>query len=86
MRNATLITCNKAGVIQTGMIWYDETDENEVIQLTIGEYRYNFSNEGKIQNINAVQSCINLNSQASCAQLIGSTCIPTCEPHFKTED
>ena len=83
MRNAVLITCNKAGVISTGMIWHDETDKNEFVQLTIGEYKYVFDNEGKLHSTTGIQSCVNLNSHASCAQIIGSTCIPT---NFKTED
>jgi hypothetical protein len=87
MRNATLITCNRAGVISSGMIWHDETDENEIVQLTIGEYKYDFNNKGEIVNTKGIQSCINLNAQGSCAQILqGMTCVPTCEPKFKSED
>jgi hypothetical protein len=87
MRTATLIACNTAGVITTASISHDETDENEVVQLTIGEFVYKFNNDGIMQNANVAQSCVNLNSHSSCAQrLQGVTCIPTCEPKFKFED
>ena len=85
MRTATLIACNSAGVITTASLSHDETDENEVVQLTIGEFVYKFNNEGIMQNANVAQSCVNLNSHASCARIVeGTTCVPTCEPTFKT--
>jgi hypothetical protein len=84
MRNATIITCNSAGVISAGMVWHDETDENEVIQLTIGEYEYDFDNEGKLLNTKGVQSCHAPSTHMSCAQpRLEGTCIPI---NIKTED
>lgn len=68
MRNATLITCNKAGVISTGMVWHDETDENEMVQLTIGDYKYTFNNEGKLQSTTGVQSCASDSRMFVCSQ------------------
>ncbi len=78
MRNATLITCNKAGVISTGMVWHDETDKNEMVQLTIGDYKYIFNNEGKLQNMDDVQTCATDKHVFVCAQNSSAiSCIPT---------
>jgi hypothetical protein len=76
MRNATLISCNRAGVISTTMIWHDETNENEVVQLTIGNYKYIFNNEGKLQSSTEVQNCANIypNMNTSCAQFPPISC------------
>lgn len=62
MRNATIITCNSADVIQVAMIWHDETDENEVIQLTIGDYKYLFNNIGELQSTTGTISCATLSN------------------------
>lgn len=87
MRNANLIACNTAGVITTASLLYDDYDENEVVQLTIGDFQYKFNNEGKLitTNPNPQGVCAN-NTHYSCAQMATSE-IPTCEPrNFKTED
>lgn len=83
MRNATLITCNKAGVISTGMIWHDETDENETVQLTIGDYIYTFNNEGKLQNTTNVQICISDKHIFSCVHNLSAI---SCDPNANTEE
>ena len=85
MRNATIISCNKAGIISTAMIWHDETDKTEMVQLTIGGYKYLFNNEGKLQSSSELQSCSkDNNSQFNCSQkpAYGINCVPT---DFKTE-
>jgi hypothetical protein len=61
MRTATLIACNTAGVITTASISHDETDENEVVQLTIGEFVYKFNNHSscaqRLQGVTCIPTC-----------------------------
>jgi hypothetical protein len=87
MRSANLISCNTAGVITTTSLLYDDYDEGEIIQLTIGEFRYKFNNEGKLitTDPNSQGVCVNNNSHIfSCAQpTLAGTCMPL---NFKTED
>jgi hypothetical protein len=82
MRNATLASTapNELGYASTAMVWYNEANENEIIQLTIGDYKYIFNNEGKLQSTSEVQTCANDNSRLFvCAQFPPSiSCIP-CE-------
>jgi hypothetical protein len=77
MRNATLTTTKTTNVT---MVWYNELDNEEIVQLTIGDYKYIFNNEGKLQNTSEVQTCVNDNSRVFvCAQFPPSiSCIP-CE-------
>ena len=90
MRNANLIACNTAGVITSASLLYDDYDESEVVQLTIGDFQYKFNNEGKLitTDPNPQGVCANNNNNnnmhVSCAQpRQGFSCIPT---FFKTED
>ena len=86
-RSLSIIACNQAGVITTASLQYDESDEDEVIQLRIGEYQYKFNNEGKLITTepNPQGVCINnYDSKSNCAQKPSHyTCIPT---YSKTED
>ena len=68
MKSAILTAANSAGVITTASLMHDDLDENEIVQLRIGEYKYTFNNEGKLQSSTEVVSCYN-NSipKASCA-------------------
>jgi len=70
MRSAILTAANSAGTINTASLMHDETDENEIIQLRIGEYKYTFNNEGKLQSSTEVVSCYN-NSfcKGTCAEI-----------------
>ena len=76
-----------AGVITTASLQYDDYDEDEVIQLTIGDYQYKFNNEGILITTepNPQGICANNSiSKGSCAQKPPHyTCIPT---YSKTED
>ena len=92
MRNANLIACNTAGVITSASLQYDDYDEGEVVQLTIGDFQYKFNNEGKLITTvpNPQGVCANNNNnnnnnyRASCASFPEKgTCIPT---NFKIED
>lgn len=80
MRSAILIACNRAGVITTASLMHDESDENENVELTIGDYKYTFSNEGKLQSSSEVQTCSNNNPNisVSCAQFPPIiSCVPS---------
>jgi len=61
-----------------------------IIQLTINNRKFQFDYLGNLLSQTENQSCVNLNSHASCAQIIGSTCIPTDfihnYPQHKSED
>ena len=51
---------------------------NDVIQLTIGGYKYIFDNTGKLQHSSDIQTCININDQkGTCAEISRNTCNPT---------
>jgi hypothetical protein len=80
MRNATLVSTapNNLEYVSIAMIWYNEADENEIVQLSIGDYKYFFNNEGKLQNTTEVQRCANDNSRMYvCAQNPPTiSCIP----------
>ena len=75
MKNATLTTTKTSNVT---MVWYNELDSEEIVQLTIGDYKYIFNNEGKLQNTSDVQTCADNNSRIfSCASSPPSiSCIP----------
>ena len=43
-------------------------DQNNIIHVTIGLYKYQFNSNGELKCVNDVQSCNTLSIKVSCAQ------------------